>query len=671
MSLLDLPGPAHMSLCVALRWKDCEPGIRDAMRGRAPWPGALNALRGTCRGMRDALLVTGAKFATSNYQCTVGEGDMGLAWLATSAPKLRSLDLSSRCTSSAPIIDTDRIGDMPSLVTLRLRNREIPASLQLQLQLNSQLQTLDLNGCNRLERLDMFALPITLTELDVSSGLNRITNVEWVRRLTALRSLHINAFDTAMYPKSNDMSPISALSTLTRLHLDDCCAPVLACPPSLVHLGARGCRGLRDLSALNAATGLTTLHIEGCTQVTSLASIVACTPLVRDLDVRNTGLPDLAVLRDGRWALERLACDVRTREDAGYLGAVARTLLDLDVRNCEVPCDISALTALQSLELWEPRPYDDVTFAPGALAGLTKLHMGGRSNDAVVALVGTLRSLRHLVGLSIAGVTNMLPFAHLTALSTLCLTFGYQDVDEKTPAVDMSPIATLTGLHELRVSECNLLANLAPLGALSSFTKLCVGSVFDADLASLAALTNLCDLLVVGGGQIGSLWPLTTLAALTTLHLYSFVRVRKLPRGLPRMLQHLTIVACTRVRNLGPLAALTGLRSLHMTRCAVYDLSPLMALSALSRLDVADCPVDDLAPLLAVPHLMDVRLTSMRRHVNLMPLAAMPMLRHLTLDDATRAHHTQEYLVRLVTACTGLRKGTACRYFCTCDGCGW
>jgi internalin A len=226
----------------------------------------------------------------------------------------------------------------------------------------------------------------------------------------------------------------------------------------------------------------------------------------------------------------------------------------------------------------------------------------------------------------------------------------YRDSPELT---DLSPLAGLTGLQSLNLSDCQRVTDPAPLAGLQALQSLDLASTAVTDLAPLAGLQAL-QRLVLLGTAVTDLAPLTGLQALQSLHLASCECLRDLAplaglqalqelnlsstavtdlAPLPglRALQSLNLRYCYGMTDLAPLAGLQALQSLYLAITAVTDLDPLAGLQALQSLDLSRTAVTDLAPLAGLQALQSLDLRHCRDVTDLAPLPELQTVQSLYL----------------------------------------
>jgi Leucine-rich repeat (LRR) protein len=614
---MDMPGAVLVCMCAAL----------------GDVPGGINALRGTCRGVRDALdgqAIGGAALAPAD--CHRRDSDKGLSWLAGRFPMLTTLDISANYAelwNMYPVFDPAVLPSMRYLTTFKARNRAAPPDFLLP----PNLRTLDILGCRDSHPR---SLPTSLTDVNISSC-NIGENLAWTRDLVRLKRLCVGWNQRLV-----DLSALADHPALTHLDITGCCnVTSLVVPPCLQGLEAAH-SVLADLTPLRVTSGLTYLSLQGSRGITTLAGIGASSSTLKNVNVVCTGLPDLRDMR--RFcALGSLKASLQTSADQTTLAMLGGTLLDLEMPTSPVMrCDLSGFTALRSL--WVVYRQDMVCVS--SLRALTSLHMAGGVDNRMVAQIGALTALQHLSGLVVDKVSDFSPFAALTLLRKLVLNFK---LAEETPVVDMSAIATLTGLHTLTINGCNRLRNLEPLA--TALSSLSIPNTCDGDLGCIEALTGLRTLDICNDQFHTYTWskwvvdlsPLSALTALTSLRIRHFPRLACLPPGLPQGLQTLDILYCTMLCDLSPLQTLTAIRRLYLDGCPACDLRPLGTLTSLTDLAVQNTPADDVSP-----------------------LSALVGLEHLRITRRRSTAVTSELDLSPLAACTALRKGV-CGLSCFCE----
>ncbi len=275
------------------------------------------------------------------------------------------------------------------------------------------------------------------------------------------------------------------------------------------------------------------------------------------------------------------------------------------------------------------------------------------------ALIEQARNNRTMhLDLSGTGIVDLSPIAELTFLRSLDLTNCRQ-------VTDLAALAGLTSLRSLKLNGCDQVTGLSPLAGLSALESLslmeCRGI---ADVAPLAGLSALQMLTFYDCPQLTDIVPLSRLTSLRALTLAMCRRLTDVS-ALARLssLRSLNLMECFNLKDISPLAGLTSLQSLNLYYCSsLTDISPLAGLSSLKSLELGRCfqlteiapvagfsslqslgleilPLADLSPLIGLASLRWLSLRGVR--ADLAPLARLTSLEtldlaHIPLTDLTR-----------------------------------
>ena len=255
----------------------------------------------------------------------------------------------------------------------------------------------------------------------------------------------------------------------------------------------------------------------------------------------------------------------------------------LDISNNEV-LDIAPLTNLTRLTHLKMTDCNFMDMGP--LAALTNLFELDISRNVFIPGIEPLAALTRLTSLGISSmkaVRSVAPLKNLTQLKVLdaaCIghyTNGVADL--------METVASLTQLTELDVCgiECGI-EDITPLAAVTTLKALDLSDITDfIGFETLGFLTNLTRLDISDIAEdieidIGALEKLTSLKRLD--------------------------MACMRIEAFDPLSALTQLTCLNIAQGDVTDVSPLSALTALERLYISGCTnLTDITPLATLTRL--------------------------------------------------------------------
>ena len=165
---------------------------------------------------------------------------------------------------------------------------------------------------------------------------------------------------------------------------------------------------------------------------------------------------------------------------------------------------------------------------------------------------------------------------------------------------DISPLAGLTRLIDLDLSETHVISDIAPLAGLTQLIFLNLNDNRINDISPLAGLTRLTSLSLVENSFFRDIdiVPLAGLTQLTFLNL-SFNSIGDLGplAGLTQLID--LDLAGANISDLSPLAGLTQLTFLDLSRNSISDLTPLAGLIQLNRLILVNNLISDISPLVA------------------------------------------------------------------------
>jgi len=222
------------------------------------------------------------------------------------------------------------------------------------------------------------------------------------------------------------------------------------------------------------------------------------------------------------------------------------------------------------------------------------------------------------------------PLASLTSLHTL-------DLSDCVGITDLGPLASLTGLHTLNLRRCDGITELDPLASLTGLHTLnldwCNGIT---ELGALASLTALHTLDLGGCDGITELDPLASLPYLHTIDLFGCRRITELgPLASLTGLHTLILADCDGITELGPLVSLTALHTLCLSWCkGIRALGALASLTALHTLDLCGCDgITELGPLASLTSLDSLDLSNCKGITELGPLASLTALDSLYLSN--------------------------------------
>ena len=205
------------------------------------------------------------------------------------------------------------------------------------------------------------------------------------------------------------------------------------------------------------------------------------------------------------------------------------------------------------------------------LSGMMHLNYldASRTNISDLFPLASLPALRHLNLSTNLQLVNVAPLVALSELQHL-------DISCCSDLADTAPLARLHGLRVLNVSNVPMV-DLTHLATLTGLLELCCGSNDHiVDLAPLAGLTGLQKLNLGWNRQLVDVGPLESLTRLQTLVIERTKVVDLTPLGIDRhraymglgckALRHIRI-CCTKVQDVGPLASLPDLECIRCRSC--------------------------------------------------------------------------------------------------------
>jgi hypothetical protein len=220
-----------------------------------------------------------------------------------------------------------------------------------------------------------------------------------------------------------------------------------------------------------------------------------------------------------------------------------------------------------------------------------------RSTPRLCDQAGVL--LARAVAVSATLVDTLEPLRGLLNLESVT----YSGPERADGAVSVEPLAGLPALEHVDLdSFAGALESLAPLGRLTSLTRLYLLNHVVPSLDELGSLSKLRELELVGFAHVTSVAPLVCLTALTSLVLFGLESISTLaPLEWLSRLQTLELfISSTPAVSLQPLCRLTALSRLCLQgggpdTTSVYDLQPLSELSGtLQELHLKGCVLQNL-----------------------------------------------------------------------------
>lgn len=193
-------------------------------------------------------------------------------------------------------------------------------------------------------------------------------------------------------------------------------------------------------------------------------------------------------------------------------------------------------------------------------------------------------------------VTDVSPLATLTGLQTL-------DLSDSLVS-DLRPLASLPCLEALFLGRTPV-KNIQPLSALDGLTNLDISDTPVADISALADLVELCRLNLSGLSNLHDISTLAGFRSLQMVELYGTAIIDLSPLAGLEKLEILGLGAIREV-DLRSLSGLTSLKQLSLRSSGITDLSPLATLTGLEIIELAGIAPTDLSPLDSLPSLRTV-----------------------------------------------------------------
>ena len=234
------------------------------------------------------------------------------------------------------------------------------------------------------------------------------------------------------------------------------------------------------------------------------------------------------------------------------------------------------------------------------------------------------------------------PLRYMVNLQSLTITRSYVS--------DLTPLAGLVNLTDLRLSDNYRLTNLTPIASLVNLTSLQLQDNRITDIGPLASLTGLRSL-NLNNNSINNIEPIRDLTELQELRLnrnyvHDLAPLSNLTRlahldlleneievlaGLEN-LRNLTylVLAVNNIENVSPLRNLSYLTRLDLWRNRIIDIEPLASLTNLTFLSLGDNNISEITHLGSLVNLEELFLDS-NQIMEISPLANLAALRLLNL----------------------------------------
>ena len=277
----------------------------------------------------------------------------------------------------------------------------------------------------------------------------------------------------------------------------------------------------------------------------------------------------------------------------------------------EIPDPIVKSDLCRALDLANNPDYSvkvDCTITRQDMEELTQLDIVARIDDAYAGnTIKSITGIEYAINLTQfqlhrTYVSDLSPISGLTKLTTLWLVGNFIPGGPVSNIEDISPLAGLVNLEELRL-DSNSISDLTPISGLTKLTDLHIGDNPLTDISPIAGLTNLKHLYIAnyfGNNPVTDISPIAGLTSLTSLNLIGnqITDISALA-GLTN-LERLDL-ADNEITDISALAGLTNLKGwLVLRNNNISDVSPLIGLTNLEKLWISGNPIQDITPLLTL-----------------------------------------------------------------------
>jgi internalin A len=245
------------------------------------------------------------------------------------------------CLDSASFGDATELRDLPSLLTLDLSGCQ--ALEKLDLSSLPQLENLSLSRCLKLASIQLGQLPrLRQLYLDGCADLRALPGLDQLTRLTDLDISNLSSLDSiAGIGKLEELIvldlrnvPISDFSEIGHL-------------PKIRILRLGGQEGLRDLAPFAGLTSLKEIHLEACPDFRSLSGLPSSVSQYAGF----TYCPELRSLAGLEVAQGLIQLDLTGNEHLSDLAALAKLseLAQLNLSQCTAVTDVAVVEGLEKL----------------------------------------------------------------------------------------------------------------------------------------------------------------------------------------------------------------------------------------------------------------------------------------------------------------------------------
>jgi Leucine-rich repeat (LRR) protein len=533
---------------------------------------------------RCAVLCLRRSLETLTWSTRCKDDRLPLRLLGESNTVLKALSVVAERDGDTQVIDFDQLRRCEALRELAMCNSPVTnASFARHHRLLSQLEKLDLSGCERLKAVSNLAPCDSLRELNLSrSGVVDLRGLECLESLETLDVTHARITDWSVLRQCPSLTALSASSAAYGgaeiYKITDSAARCLS--KYTANINSQGV----DLSCLGRCAVLRELffHASGCSSVHFVEGI----PTLEVFHLRDSHGDDLTPL------------------------AKCASLRSLAVINA------SRLTEEGLFELHGSFPaLEKINLTRCTrLTSVVRLRQCAALREAILSLTPVTNS--GIAGLEcIPGLTRLClrGCERVTSVSTLRHCPSLRELVISKTAVTAEGVKGLEEIGTLERLEAAYLKEVLPLGGCRSLRALDLSgsAVTDASVAALAGLPSLETLNLSSCPQLDDVRCLSESVSLRKLVLDSTGVNDSGITGLERIpsLTQLSLQHCVGVTNAIALLQSKSLRRLCLSHSRVTQsgIAGIQKAPALEILELEGCPIDDLRPVAALAALRFVK----------------------------------------------------------------
>ena len=282
---------------------------------------------------------------------------------------------------------------------------------------------------------------------------------------------------------------------------------------------------------------------------------------------------------------------------------------------------LSQLGQIKNLRLFYTvsSSYEDYTFL-SSMTSLWELQLNG-TDIADLSPLAAMTELKRLDLSNCSRITDLSPLSSLSDLKYLNLSM--------TAVTDLTPLSSLTALQVLHASEMPI-ADLTPLSAMKELQELFISDTRVSSLAPLASLPSL-RILWAGSCALSDITPLRTVSSLVEVNLTNN-EITDISALADKPLLQIADIGYNPIADLSPLSGNSAIRIINCPDAEISDLTPLAGMTQLESLFVPNNKITDISPLRNLSNLEELDLTD-NEITDISALAGKSQLIHLYIGN--------------------------------------